>query len=151
MSPPGWAVDYIAARPLATASLLLHLLLPLLSTLLWVRRWIAHGKGSCVFGVFWWLEPQPTAGGSALHALPPLLPQPCLACTARAPSHLAWPPPPAAPQVRPMSQELLGLSEQQLALAQAGALLATAAAMASNLRTLLQRYLDRGLTGGCSV
>ena len=52
-----------------------------------------------------------------------------------------------------MSQELLGLSEQQLALAQAAALLATAAAMAANLRTLLQRYLDRGLTGGwgCAV
>lgn len=47
-----------------------------------------------------------------------------------------------------MGQELLGLSEQQLALAQALALLLTAAAMATNLRTLLQRYLDRGLTGG---
>ena len=52
------------------------------------------------------------------------------------------------PQVRPMGQELLGLSEQQLALVQALALLATAAVMAANVRTLLQRYLDRGLTGG---
>lgn len=47
-----------------------------------------------------------------------------------------------------MVQEPLGLSDRQLALAQAGALLATAAVQAGNLRTLLQRYLDRGLTGG---
>ena len=50
-----------------------------------------------------------------------------------------------------MGQELLGLSEQQLALVQAVALLVTAATMATNLRTLLQRYLDRGLTGGWVV
>lgn len=50
-----------------------------------------------------------------------------------------------------MGQELLELSDEQLALAQAGALLATALAMAANLRTLLQRYLDRGLTGGAGA
>ncbi len=47
-----------------------------------------------------------------------------------------------------MGPELLGLSEQRLALVQSLALLATAAVMAANVRTLLQRYLDRGLTGG---
>ncbi|PRW33554.1 hypothetical protein C2E21_7717 [Chlorella sorokiniana] len=83
-SPPDWAAEYITAPRLSTATLLLQLLLPLLSTMLWVR---------------------------------------------------------------PMGQELLGLSEQQLALVQALALLATAAAIIANARTLLQRYLDRGLTG----
>lgn len=46
-----------------------------------------------------------------------------------------------------MLQELLQLSDQTLVLVQTGALLLTAAAMAANQRTLLQRYLDRGLTG----
>lgn len=36
-SPPDWAADYITAPRLSTATLLLHLLLPLLSTMLWVR------------------------------------------------------------------------------------------------------------------
>lgn len=85
MSPPEWAADYIQTPVLPTAGLALHLLLPALTSLLWVR---------------------------------------------------------------PMSQELLGLSDAALARTQAVALLATAAAMAANLRTLLQRYLDRGLTGG---
>lgn len=49
--------------------------------------------------------------------------------------------------VRPMLQELLQLPDRTLLLVQTGALLLTAAAMAGNLRTLLQRYLDRGLTG----
>lgn len=47
-----------------------------------------------------------------------------------------------------MCQELLDLSDQQLAFMQAGALLCTATVMALGLRTLLQRYLDRALTGG---
>lgn len=46
-----------------------------------------------------------------------------------------------------MLQELLQLPDRTLLLVQTGALLLTAAAMAGNLRTLLQRYLDRGLTG----
>lgn len=46
-----------------------------------------------------------------------------------------------------MLQELLQLADRTLLLVQAGALLLTAAAMAANQRTLLQRYLDRGLTG----
>lgn len=36
-SAPEWAAEYIAPRRLATAGLTLHLLLPLLSSLLWVR------------------------------------------------------------------------------------------------------------------
>lgn len=84
LNPPEWASDYIAPGALMTASLHFQLLLPLLSSLLWVR---------------------------------------------------------------PMCQELLDLSDQQLAFMQAGALLCTATVMALGLRTLLQRYLDRALTG----
>lgn len=140
-SPPGWAADYITAPRPSAATLLLQLLLPLLSTMLWVR---VHG--CCrMFGMV-------AAGcsapclcivpiGQALHCnlyccLHHHL-RPCY-------SPIQHP----HPQVRPMCQELLGLSEQQLALVQALALLATAAVMAANVRTLLQRYLDRGLTGG---
>jgi hypothetical protein len=83
LNPPSWASDYIAPHPLATAGMHLQLILPLMSSLLWVR---------------------------------------------------------------PMSQELIGLSDQQLTYAQAGALLATAVISAAGLRTLLQRYLDRALT-----
>ena len=46
-----------------------------------------------------------------------------------------------------MFQELFDLPDGVLVLVQAAALLTTAAAMAANLRPLLQRYLDRGLTG----
>ena len=50
-------------------------------------------------------------------------------------------------QVRPLCQDLGHLSEAQLVALQAGALLACGAVMAGNLRTLLQRYLDKALTG----
>lgn len=36
MAAPEWAGDHIRPRPLATAGLLLHLLMPLLTSLLWV-------------------------------------------------------------------------------------------------------------------
>ncbi|KAL4419700.1 hypothetical protein ABPG75_006798 [Micractinium tetrahymenae] len=84
LRPPEWAADYIAPRPLPTAGLALHFLLPALTALLWVR---------------------------------------------------------------PMLQELLQLPDRTLSVVQAGALLLTAAAMGANQRTLLQRYLDRALTG----
>lgn len=84
VNAPDWAEDYITPTAATTAGLHLQLLLPLLSSLLWVR---------------------------------------------------------------PMFQELFGLSEAQLVLLQAAALLLIAVVMAANLRTLLQRYLDKALTG----
>jgi hypothetical protein len=36
LNAPDWAADYIAPWPAATLGLLLHMLLPLLTTLLWV-------------------------------------------------------------------------------------------------------------------
>ena len=36
LNAPDWAADYIAPRPAATLGLLLHMLLPLLTTLVWV-------------------------------------------------------------------------------------------------------------------
>lgn len=47
MSPPDWAAEYLSARPLHTATLLLHLLLPVLTSLLWVSsKWVGRGGGS---------------------------------------------------------------------------------------------------------